>query len=188
MAAEIIANIFLSLLILVVVVIAGLYLFFKLRYRYWAKRGVPFAKPIFPFGNLKVSLKYSIHESFKNLYNEGKHEKVFGFWQMHKPVLFINDPDLIKYVLVEKFTYFEDRGVYKDEKHPSTGKLVVYGFNEEVRPKYTGAISDFPPSLTKRVRKAVSKLLIQFLLTSRQQYFHDSINDTSGEVWSLPSP
>ena len=77
------------------------------------------------FGNLKETnqTKY-IGEELGELYEESKHERCYGIWMLYRPALMINDPQLIKRVLVTDFHYFDDRGFYYDEENdPLSGKL-----------------------------------------------------------------
>ena len=39
-----------------------------------------------------------------------------GIYMLHRPFLLINDPELIKHILVKDFSHFCDRGLYCNEK------------------------------------------------------------------------
>ncbi|XP_011701017.1 PREDICTED: cytochrome P450 6a9-like [Wasmannia auropunctata] len=45
-----------------------------------------------------------------------KHHRVVGMYSLFKPVLLINDPELIRTVLTKEFGSFHDRGLYCNEK------------------------------------------------------------------------
>jgi len=77
------------------------------------KRGVPYAKPSFPFGssNAKEALmgKVSFFDVDKMLAEgEFKDEKVFGYFMMGQPTLVINDEELAKRILIKDFDHFTD--------------------------------------------------------------------------------
>jgi len=77
------------------------------------KRGVPFAKPSFPFGssNAKEALmgKVSFFKIDSLLAeHEFKDEKVFGYFVMGQPTLVINDEELAKKILIKDFEHFTD--------------------------------------------------------------------------------
>lgn len=83
---------------------------------------MPHGKPKFPFGSLS-NKKESMAETFKNVYDESKHERFYGIWMLHRPTLLVNDPELIKRILVGDFMSFHDHGSYFNEKEePLTGR------------------------------------------------------------------
>lgn len=43
-----------------------------------------------------------------------------GVYLGFDPALVINDPDLIKQIMIQDFDHFVDRGIYKSEKQPIT--------------------------------------------------------------------
>jgi len=77
------------------------------------RRGIPYAKPSFPFGskNAKQALmgEISFFDTEKLLAdNEFKDEKVFGYFMMGQPTVVINDEELAKKVLIKDFDHFTD--------------------------------------------------------------------------------
>ena len=85
----------------------GLALLFAWLYRYvtkqfgeFSKRGMPFAKPSFPFGSSNAKKLFSGKLSFFDLEkdlaesDEFKSEKVFGYFMMGQPTVVINDEEL----------------------------------------------------------------------------------------------
>ena len=115
--------IYLVLFVLGAFVLASvaLYIFFQKKFKYWDKKNVPHAQPSFPLGNL--STKESVARRMRNLYDESKHERFYGTWQLYQPTLMVNDLDLIKQILISDFTSFDERGAYYNEKDdPLSGK------------------------------------------------------------------
>jgi len=56
-------------------------------------------------------MKTPWHEWEQNLVK--KHGKIFGVYEVTKPVLYVSDPDIIKDVLVKDFHIFTNRRVSK---------------------------------------------------------------------------
>ncbi|XP_015181295.1 PREDICTED: probable cytochrome P450 6a14 [Polistes dominula] len=109
------------------VIIAGIYLYFKLIcFNFWKKRNVPYEEPIFPVGNLLELIldKQTIGDVFGEIYMKNKSHPFVGAYSFFKPNLVINDPNLIRFVLTKEFATFHDRGLYCNEKvDPLTGHL-----------------------------------------------------------------
>ncbi|OXU28541.1 hypothetical protein TSAR_006138 [Trichomalopsis sarcophagae] len=104
------------------------YSYFKLIiYSYWKRHDIPHDKPTVPFGNIGMDLitkKVSIGEKMKFSYDKYKKHPFHGLYMFHKPTLMVNDPEVIKYVLVKEFTHFHDRGMYFNDKiDPISGHL-----------------------------------------------------------------
>ena len=109
---------------LVVCVLAGVYVYFKVSFNYWKKRNIPYAKPTFPFGNFgdMLFLKSSIGHLFQNI--DG--QTYGGTYALTKSGFIFRDPDIIKNVLVKDFSSFHDRGFYMNEELESlSGHLFV---------------------------------------------------------------
>jgi len=95
---------------------AALLLLFFLFYRlitknfdHWHKLGVPFKPGKFPWGSvdfLKVKKNSALHQL--DMCNQFKDEKFFGFFMFGKPVLMVNDVELVKHIKVKDFSHFVD--------------------------------------------------------------------------------
>jgi len=115
-------------LVLAVCVLAAVYVYFKVPFNYWKKRNVPYAKPIFPFGNFgdMLFLKASIGHLFENIYKKLDGEKYGGTHAFTTPGFIFREPDIIKNDLVKYFSSFHDRGFFMDEEIDSlSGNLLV---------------------------------------------------------------
>lgn len=99
---------------LLALVLGALYLFFKHKFTHWSKRKLPFTPPSIPFGNLDFNV--TLTESLHKIYKPHRLEPFFGFYMVFQPYVMINDPDLIKRILVQDFAYFPDHGNYVNEK------------------------------------------------------------------------
>ncbi|XP_076285005.1 putative cytochrome P450 6a14 [Lasioglossum baleicum] len=95
----------------VVALLIALYYYRISHYDFWRKRGVVGPKPHPIFGNLfDLSFaRINAADAIVDIYKKYKHEPVVGLFQGTSPILVINDPDLIKNVLIRDFSYFQER-------------------------------------------------------------------------------
>lgn len=101
------------------------YLKFRFHSRfYWKNRNVPYLEPSFLTGNMP-SLSTNLNLFANEMYAKSKEHKLFGVWSFVQPGLLVQDPELIKKVLIKDFQYFHDRNVHVNEEHdPLNGHLV----------------------------------------------------------------
>jgi cytochrome P450 family 6 len=108
------------------IVLAALYVYFKVSYSYWERRGVPTVKPTAPFGNFSFGMLTGSNPEYEaaQLYKEFEGHKVGGLYTMTHPSLLLRDTDIIKDVLVKDFQNFFSRGLRFDDKaEPLDGHL-----------------------------------------------------------------
>lgn len=125
-----------ALIALLAIAFTALYLFFQNQFKYWSKRNVPHSKPSIPLGSFTGINHTYIGTIFKKIYDESKHLKYYGIWQLHTPVLFINDPELIKKVLVADFMSFHDHVGYFNEKDDPLAGRYFCNFSGMMTPKF----------------------------------------------------
>lgn len=104
-----------------------LYFYFTRNFNFWKKRNIPFAKPLPFVGNLKESIfqTLDIGQNLKQIYDEHKGKPYVGFFSFDQPSLLINDPDLVKCILVKDARNFINRVQTADEEaDPLTAKAV----------------------------------------------------------------
>lgn len=109
-----------SLVTLIVLIVSSFFiawLYIKYVYNYWARRGVPYLKPKFPFGAFANGFlqKISIDDQIKEIYDLSKDEPFVGVYSLMTPVLLIRDPELIRTILIKDFNFFPHRGWYVNE-------------------------------------------------------------------------
>uniref|UniRef100_V5GHG9 Cytochrome P450 6A1 n=1 Tax=Anoplophora glabripennis TaxID=217634 RepID=V5GHG9_ANOGL len=96
------------------------YAYFKWKYQYWKRKGIPYFVPKIPFGNIPNPLtsQLSIGEHIALLYKEAKARgwKGCGFYTMAVPIYMVLDLDLVKNIMTKDFNNFMDRGIYFNEK------------------------------------------------------------------------
>lgn len=99
-------------------VILFLYYYSTWTYNYWKKRNIPGPKPVPFFGNvLNVGLRnISIGRFLHEICCQYKDAPVIGIYSMRNPVLIVNDPALVKTVLIKDFSTFGSRGLPLNEK------------------------------------------------------------------------
>lgn len=95
-----------------------LYFFFRYKFTYWERRGVPTVKPVIPYGNIKEVNKTKhfgemLHEIYTRLKGQGP---IAGVYFFTSPVLLLLDLPAIKSVLVKDSANFLSRGVYYNEQ------------------------------------------------------------------------
>lgn len=92
--------------------------FLRFKFSFWKNRGFISTSPWTPLGDFAgVGVRVHYHEKYAMLYNQFKHHaKLFGAYLYLSPTLFITDLDLLRTILVKDFHFFEDRGVYHNEK------------------------------------------------------------------------
>ena len=85
---------------------------------FWEKNKIPGPKPIPVFGNAFPTAigRISLGDHITHYYKQYKHERVFGGYFQTEHLLVINDPDLIKTVLIKDFSKFANRGLRVNEK------------------------------------------------------------------------
>nr|XP_034178677.1 cytochrome P450 6a2-like isoform X2 [Osmia lignaria]XP_034178678.1 cytochrome P450 6a2-like isoform X2 [Osmia lignaria]XP_034178679.1 cytochrome P450 6a2-like isoform X2 [Osmia lignaria]XP_034178680.1 cytochrome P450 6a2-like isoform X2 [Osmia lignaria]XP_034178681.1 cytochrome P450 6a2-like isoform X2 [Osmia lignaria] len=119
-----------EILLSIAVILIAFYYYAVSNFDFWKKRGVVGPTPIPFFGNTKdlmfanISISHYVHTT----YDQYKNEPMIGFYLMKKPSLILNDPELIKHVLIRDFSNFADRGARVHEK---TEPLSPHLFNLE---------------------------------------------------------
>lgn len=102
-----------------VITVCGLLAYYvKHLFSYWERKGVPYVKPLIPFGNFKgLGKEYFQGEITQKLYGQMKGSGVFcGVYLFHIPIALAIDLDFVKCVLIKDFHYFHDRGTYYNER------------------------------------------------------------------------
>ncbi|GBP59918.1 Cytochrome P450 6a2 [Eumeta japonica] len=80
---------------------------------YWAKRGVPYEKPIpfFGTGFRQLTQRMSPTQFAVEIYRKYPNERFVGTFLARQKSIIIRDPELIKSILVTDFMYFHKRGL-----------------------------------------------------------------------------
>lgn len=98
----------------------GIVTYFKWRYTYWQRKGLPSTKPSIPYGDLKDMFiqRRQIGEIFADIYTKAKAKgyRHIGGYILARPVYVTIDPEIAKSIMVKDFSYFVDRRSYYNEK------------------------------------------------------------------------
>jgi len=131
----------------------------------WEKEGVVHDKPSWPFGTHNLMAKH-LHdcgaEDYKKWKIDGGH-KFHGWYLFGKPTLSINDPELLKLILVKDFNHFVDRNEVHTTRSFQTGgkldKLWGLGMDNAVGEHWKGMRSSFTPIFTSGKMKLMLKFI-----------------------------
>lgn len=118
------------LLVTLVVSAVPTYWYVRTSFLYWKKRGVPYLRPSFPFGDFKDLFlqRLSFSDTVTMLYNSSS-EAILGVYITTHPSLIVRDPKLLRDILIKDFQHFSYRGANIMEKvDPMTNNLMMqYG-------------------------------------------------------------
>lgn len=99
----------------VALILYFLYYVSTLKFDYWKKKKVPFAKPVPLLGNYGelILLKKHVGIVVQDLCKRFPNAPYFGAFYGTEPVLIIQDPQLLKLVMTKDFYYFSSREITK---------------------------------------------------------------------------
>ncbi|XP_063985985.1 uncharacterized protein LOC135167064 [Diachasmimorpha longicaudata] len=148
----------LEVLVVITTALMALYYYLTNTFDFWKSRGIPGPKPIAIFGTMKESFlaRMNIATYLTSIYRNYPGEPLIGLYQSRKPVLMVNDLDLIKDIMIKDFSKFADRGTSEDKFDPLSANLVSLAA-EKWRP-LRGKLS---PVFTSGKLKDMFHLLVQ---------------------------
>lgn len=99
-------------LIVICLVVGTFYWWLRCKFDYWKHHGFDQLEPTIPVGNFGPFFRQrlSINENYLQLYERSRHLPLVGIYISLRPALLVNDPELVRNVLVRDFEYFHDRG------------------------------------------------------------------------------
>lgn len=112
---------------------ATVYIFFKKTFSFWSRNSVPHLKPHIPYGNFNHTEQPAfLAKRFYNLFkNQGP---ICGLYMYHATMAIATDIELIKNILIKDFDYFQDRGLYYNEKDDPLSAHLLTLSSEKWRP------------------------------------------------------
>lgn len=147
-------------ILLTTVLVTGLYLMHLNVFAYWRRRGFPYEKPSFVWGNLGdvMSRKVSFGIHMFELYKKSTSPLIEGIFFFYRPALLVTNAELAMRMLVRDFGSFHDRGKFYD---PKTDPISSHLFNmtgndwRNMRAKLT------PTFTTGKLRSMMSTILVE---------------------------
>jgi len=125
-------NMLFEIILLLCLLLLWAYYAVTKQFNYFKDKGVPFAKPSFPFGSRntkKIILQQiTFNKDISDLAeDEFKGVKVFGYFAFGQPTWVINDEELTKQILIKDFDHFVDRRVLQEGSN-TKADAIVNGF------------------------------------------------------------
>lgn len=137
---------FSQFLIAIFVILLTFVYWINRRQDYFKNHKVPFAKSLPLLGAFSDAVlgKIAFYDNVVTLYNqpEVKDKPFFGMFLFHKPGLIVNDPELIKQLLVKDFNHFVNRYVSSDV-HDPLGYYNLFSVKSFMWKKIRGKLSPF---------------------------------------------
>ena len=99
----------LEFLLILISLFLALYWYVTKSFGKWKELGIPHSKPYFPFGSYNFVRGRHLDDMSGDDHRKFANEKYFGWWLLGKPVLALNDVNLIKQIQVKDFDHFVDR-------------------------------------------------------------------------------
>ncbi|XP_076759088.1 putative cytochrome P450 6a14 [Xylocopa sonorina] len=98
-------------------ILIGLYYYYTAHFNFWKNRGVAGPEPVPVFGNVfkPMFIQEPIANFMLSLCRKYRNEPMIGIFVRRTPVLIVQDPELIKEVLIKDFPKFANRGFLKNE-------------------------------------------------------------------------
>ncbi|KAK1122047.1 hypothetical protein K0M31_009893 [Melipona bicolor] len=148
----------LEILSYVVALLVVLYYYFTAKFNFWRDRSVPGPKPIPVFGNIFWPMigKQPLAQFLTDLYREYKNEPLIGIFVRRTPHLVVQDPDLIKDVLIKDFPKFANRGFLL---HEVAEPLSPHLFSLEAK-RWRPLRSQLSPVFTSGKLKGIFSLIL----------------------------
>ncbi|XP_020707030.2 cytochrome P450 9e2-like [Athalia rosae] len=142
-----------------------IYLFFKRKYSYFEKHGIPYERPLPLFGNMmKLFLKIeALPYVVDKVYKRFPDTKYFGFYDFTTSAVVIKDLELIKEVTIKNFNSFPNhRMVLTSPTEPLFQQNLVALKDDEWRDMRTLLSPAFTSSKMKMMFNIVTQCAINF--------------------------
>ncbi|KAL6430829.1 hypothetical protein ACFW04_006978 [Cataglyphis niger] len=102
-----------ALVSLIFIALLTLYFYLTKNYNYWQKRKIPCPDGALPgvghFWDF-ITMKMSISECCRNIYNNYRNRSMVGVYNFRSPALLVLEPELVKTVLQTNFANFHENG------------------------------------------------------------------------------
>ncbi|XP_022082383.1 cytochrome P450 3A24-like [Acanthaster planci] len=136
-------------LIICVVLVAAWY--DRWCHQYFQRRGIPVPDYIPFFGNI-LQWRHGVQKTFTDYVK--KHGRVVGMYDFRRPVLIVNDPDILKNVLVKNFSSF-----YNRRKFPLGQEPLNRGLTQLVNEEWKETRNVITPSFSASKMRQMSVMI-----------------------------
>ena len=99
----------LEILLGLVALILALYVYVTKHFNRYKDLGVPYEKGVFPFGSYNFITGEHFDIQSEKIHKKFENEKYFGHFMFGKPMVGVNDPDVLRQIQVKDFDHFMDR-------------------------------------------------------------------------------
>jgi len=142
-----------------------LYKFITQNFDRWEKAGIPFKPGRFPLGSINfLSGKKNGNEYILDLCKEFKDEKFFGYYSLGKPMLVIQDLEMMKAMKTRDFRHFPDTQDENISRTLRTGGELDSLFNHNVGSARGDEWRDVRSSLTPVFTSGKMKAMMKFIV------------------------
>ena len=86
----------------------ALYFYVTKNFNRYKELGFPYEKGVFPFGSYDFIFGGHFDIQTEKIHKKFENEKYFGHFMFGKPMVGINDPDILKMIQVKDFDHFVD--------------------------------------------------------------------------------
>jgi len=140
----------------------------------WKQLGIPHSTPKFPFGSYDFASGQHLDVLSAEDHKKFADEKYFGWFLLGKPVLAINDVNLIKQIQVKDFDHFVDRTSDSMNK-----KMFSGGDLDEI---WLLQLTSLTGDAWKEVRSAFTPIFTSGKMKSMLKFIKHVAEDLSGEM------
>jgi len=142
-----------------------LYKFITQNFDRWEKAGIPFKPGRFPLGSINfLSGKKNGNEYILDLCKEFKDEKFFGYYSLGKPMLVIQDLEMMKAMKTKDFRHFPDTQDENISRALRTGGELDSLFNHNIGSARGDEWRDVRSSLTPVFTSGKMKAMMKFIV------------------------
>ncbi|XP_074098080.1 LOW QUALITY PROTEIN: cytochrome P450 6A1-like [Cotesia typhae] len=168
---------------LLIIILVIYYYYFINNWDHWSSQDVVGPKPSIPFGTVGdiVIGKHNLGTYLQEIYTTYKKSKLVGAYMLRKPVVILNDLDLVKDVLIKDFSKFVDRG---QEIHENHEPLAVHLFNLEPQ-RWRPLRSKLSPIFTSGKLKDMFYLLVQ--CADQMETYLDKFENEQVDMREIPA-
>ena len=163
----------LEILLGLVALILALYVYVTKHFNRYKDLGVPYEKGVFPFGSYNFITGEHFDIQSEKIHKKFENEKYFGHFMFGKPMVGVNDPDVLRQIQVKDFDHFMDR------TSPETNKKFFAG--GELDALWAKQLTSLGGEEWKEVRGAFTPIFTSGKLKGMMKFIMQVSEDLSNE-------